>query len=918
MQGPMQSWPLTVDRILDHAAERNPEQEIVTAAASGAARRLSFAAFAQRVGELRAALARAGVRPGDVVDVIGANTARQLECWYAVIGLGAVCHPLSAGMSLSRTAALMRDGGAKVALVDADILERLEPVLLKQPKLERIIGLADAEEPLETRMQGAVSLEAFLEEGRGRAERPGLDEHAPAVLARTVGGSGPPKGVIWTHRACVLEAMAAQGADALAMTAQDVALVLAPFWRAAAWGMVFTGPLAGARLALPGAKTDPLSIRVLADREAATLIVASPAELQALHDQYRSESRRPNGLKRAMAVGAPCPPALVRAWRDSFGVEVRSAWGAVEIGGIGAAGPGVAGLRPCFGVELQVRGADGRMSPAGELGRLWARGPASVESETAADGFVDTGDFASLDAQGRVAWLGRADDQVQASGALAPAWPLESAAMEHPSTARAAAIDPVADHGEGGPVLLVERKPGAVAGKAEYLRFLGDRLGPRTPTDVLFVDGFPLDAAGRIDKRALRERLERVAQASPPAEPEPAPVPNDRGPEDETAPAPEPASIEPAPAIAELAAAAPALFQSEDAEDEPPEGPPEPVTDASDHPKEPPAELRSEPRPPATESADEAEPELRIAEAPPEAPPAEEPGLFIRLEPRSQPRRRRAPRAPGRRSAKEARAELFLNFTALLAVAPVLMILAGGLGVRFDLIDWRVGLNLLVFDLPSKLALVGLLGGVLALFAAATSGGGRYWLRALLSLLLPVAVMAAITWIRSVGESYPPVHDVATDWSDPIDFSPALIRARGPDAYPVEADPVVPQSAGVYMNRRVAEVNAETCADAQPVDLNLSLGQAYARARAAVIADGEQLVTDDPQAGRLEATAVDPWLGFKDDVAVRVRPGPKGARIDFRSSSRGGLWDFGSNCDRVARLVRAIGGGIPDQPAGDR
>jgi fatty-acyl-CoA synthase len=943
MQGPMQSWPLTIDRILDHAAATYPDAEIVTAvAAVGAPRRCSYASFAARVRALASALARNGVRSGDVIDLIGVNSTRQLEAWYAVTALGAVCHPLSPSLPPGRMAALMRDGGARVALMDPDLIAKLEPVLLKLPKLERVVALAEPGEPLETRMQGVVSLEAFLGEGRSELPRGGPDEHASAVLARTVGGSAPPKGVVWTHRTCVLQAMAIQAAPALALAPDDVVLLLSPFWRAAGWGMLFAAPLAGARLALPGARTDAQSLRILADREAATVIVASPPDLQALLEQLRSEGRRPNGLKRIIAVGAPCPPALVRAWRDSFGIEVRTAWGAVEIGGIAAAAPGVVGLRPCFGAQLEVRGVDGRPAAPDAVGRLWARGPASVEAAVAEDGLVDTGDLASLDGQGRLTWLGRADDELQSRGVSDPAWPLEAAVLEHPSTAKAAAIDPPAGIDAEGPVVLVERRTGAVTGKAEYLRFLGDRLGPRSPAEVLFVDGFPLDAAGRIDKRVLRERLERLTAPTPPLAPQPTPESVSEADDLEPAyaahePEPEPVRAEPALVIAEAAAPAAALFQPEPEpalthappkpepasapapvlahapdpaahEIAPPAPEPEPAAlEAAPHPYAP----EPEPLPPAPEPVPE--PELHLVQAPAEAAAVvEEPGLFIRLEPHPAPKRRERQV----RTKAETRAGAFLILTVLLALAPILMIAAGVLGVQFDLIDWRIGPDALVFDLPFKLALVGILGGVFAIFAAATSGTRRYWPMAILSLVLPIAVLAGLAWVRSAGESYPPVHDVSTDWADPVAFSPALLRARGPDAFPIETNPVVPPTAVTYMNRFVSEVNAETCPGAQGVDLPLPPVQAYALARAAVLAHGLELLSDNPRAGRLEATGTSPWFGFKEDLAVRVRPSTKGARVDLRSVSRTGLWDFGSNCNRVTRLVQAVEAGVPAYPGG--
>ncbi len=121
---------------------------------------------------------------------------------------------------------------------------------------------------------------------------------------------------------------------------------------------------------------------------------------------------------------------------------------------------------------------------------------------------------------------------------------------------------------------------------------------------------------------------------------------------------------------------------------------------------------------------------------------------------------------------------------------------------------------------------------------------------------------------------------------------------------------IVPADAGAYMNRRVADVNAETCPGARPVVVAVSPDQAYARAKQAVSDAGLRIVGDDAHDWRLEAVASSSWLGFKDDLAVRVTPDPKGARVDFRSISRNGQSDLGANCARVGRLVQAVESGV--------
>ena len=932
MQRPIQSSPLTVDRILRHAAGAYGQAEVVTAAPEGAPRRLGYAQLEARVHHLAGALAEGGVKPGDVVAVIGCATARQLEAWFAIMMTGAACHPINPGLPAEDTAALLRAHADKAVLIDPQLLAALEPSLLKLPQLERVIAMGEAGADLATRMHAVVSQDALLETaGRALAATP-AGEGDTALL---IHGAISAQASAWSHRTCVLRGLTASGPAGLALDDRETLLVLTPLWRASAAAALLAAITAGCKLVLPGVNGDVRQTRILADRETVTTVFGSPAELQALHDQFRAEDRRPIALKRAIATGAPCPQALVRAWRDSFGVEVLSAWGSAETAGIAAMGRPPAGLLPLLGIELELLDADGRPRPHDgiAIGRLAARGPLVVGAE--AVGPQDTGDLATIDAQGRVGLLGRADEQVIALGAQIPAWPLEAAALEHPATARAAAIDPPRGMAAEGPVLVVERKAGALAGKPDYLRFLGERLGGLSLGELLFVNGFPMDAAGRIDKAGLRLRLEQLMA---PAAAEALPVEIFAPP----APAPEPAALvvsaaeqaaaQPMTArtawgaepVAAAAAAAPVLFQEEP---EPPET--VPATEPDDAPAaeaEPadavaPPEPASEPEPsgatvmePAATPEPQAQPDPPVgmglgplrepAAALSAAPDEAERPMVLRLDSRPHHERRKASQRLGRTA-------LFVNLMALLALAPALMVLAGAVGVRFGLIDWRVGVGELMLDWPAKLALIAVLGGVFATFAAVTAGFRKYGLTAAFALVLPLATLAGVSWLKSVGDGYPPVHDVATDWTRPLAFSPALLRARGPDAFPVETDPFVPASAGAYMNRRVAEVNAETCPGAKPATLSLAPAEAYARAKAALQANGFSLFSDVPAEGQLEATAAGAWLGLKDDVAVRVTPDGSGSRVDVRSVSRSGPADYGANCRRVTELVRALSG----QPA---
>jgi fatty-acyl-CoA synthase len=222
-------------------------------------------------------------------------------------------------------------------------------------------------------------------------------------------------------------------------------------------------------------------------------------------------------------------------------------------------------------------------------------------------------------------------------------------------------------------------------------------------------------------------------------------------------------------------------------------------------------------------------------------------------------------------------------------------------------LDYAVG-TLATGWAPALAGLATVLGG-LALIAAVLVPPRRDIVTALLALAIAGGVLAGASQVRALAAANPPIHDVATDWSDPLLFGPALQASRGADADPVTADAKVqpqPQNPDLT-GTPIARVNALTCRGAAPLVLTTSVQGAYDKARAALLKEGATLVTENPAAGRLEASWITKWLKLKGDMLVRVKPDGAGARVDIRSVSRTGIADLGENCRRVTRLRAAIG-----------
>ena len=244
----------------------------------------------------------------------------------------------------------------------------------------------------------------------------------------------------------------------------------------------------------------------------------------------------------------------------------------------------------------------------------------------------------------------------------------------------------------------------------------------------------------------------------------------------------------------------------------------------------------------------------------------------------------------------------------VLALVAALALGFAGFGVHEDMFDLDYAVVVLATGWAPGLALVSGGLGVLAFLAAILVKPRRDRIASLLAVVVAALTYAGAMQVKAVAAASPPIHDVATDWSDPLMFGAAATAARGPSANVIEADPKVqaqPQNPDLT-GTRVADVNAHTCSAAAPVVLTESQQAAYDKARAAMLRDGLTLVTENPAGGRIEATATAKWLKLKGDVLVRIKPEGAGARIDIRSISRTGIRDLGENCRRVGRLRAMI------------
>ena len=533
MLGLMQEWPLLCHKIIDHAAIQHGGREVLSRSVEGSMHRTTYADVRTRSLRLAKRLAAEGVRPGDRVATMAWNTWRHLECWYGILGCGAVYHTLNPRLFRDQIAWIMRDAGDRLLFVDADLAPIVAEIALQVPSLERIVVLC-AESDLPEGLPDAVPYEDWLSEADDDFAWVPDDERMAAGMCYTSGTTGDPKGVVYSHRSNVLHAMAAALPDFLGLSSRDRLMPVVPFFHANGWSTAFSGPMTGATMVLPGPKLDGASIHQMLTDGRVTVTAAVPTVWSMLLDYLRRTGETLPNLERVVIGGSACPRSMAEAFERDYDVRVLHAWGMTEmspLGSFASAKPEKAGRdmqgwldvqetqgHPPFTVELKVTDDDGNDLPwdGRTFGRLKARGAAVARSYFGGrgnecfdgDGWFDTGDVAHIDADGYMRITDRAKDVVKSGGEWISTIELENLACAHPDVAEAAAIGVPHEKWGERPLLVVVPRAGASPTKEDVLSALEGRIAKWwMPDDVAFVDEIPHTATGKIQKTALRERF---------------------------------------------------------------------------------------------------------------------------------------------------------------------------------------------------------------------------------------------------------------------------------------------------------------------------------------------------------------------------------------------------------------------------
>jgi fatty-acyl-CoA synthase len=534
MFGLMQQQDLLISTLLVHAERHHGDQEVVSRRVEGDIHRCTYRQMAARARQLAKALQALGVTEGDRVATLAWNGYRHMELYYAVSGAGAVLHTLNPRLHPTQVVWIADHAEDQVLCFDLTFLPLVEAVAANLKTVKHFVLMSDrAHMPAESKIPGLLCYEDLLAAQDDQFQWPSFDENTASSLCYTSGTTGNPKGVLYSHRSTLLHAFAAAMPDALNCSGRDVILPVVPMFHVNAWSLPYVACMVGAKMVFPGAGLDGKSLYELFESERVTVSAGVPTVWQGLLAYVEANDLKFSTMNRTVIGGSACPPAMIRAFQHTYGVQVLHAWGMTEMSPLGTVGSfrnkhlamtddermalQAKQGQAIYGVDMKIVDPDGKELPwdGQTTGELLVKGPWIIDKyfkneggDPLVDGWFPTGDVANIDADGYMQITDRAKDVIKSGGEWIGSIDLENIAMAHPKVAMAACIAAKHPKWDERPLLVVVKKPNQDLTRDDMLGFFEGKIAKWwTPDDVVFVDAIPLGATGKMQKIKLREQF---------------------------------------------------------------------------------------------------------------------------------------------------------------------------------------------------------------------------------------------------------------------------------------------------------------------------------------------------------------------------------------------------------------------------
>ena len=530
MKSTMMQTPLNLSHFLERAGKLFGGQEIVSRMPDKSLHRYSYADFYRRARLLAEALTRSGLQPGDRVATLMWNHYAHFESYFGIIAAGGVLHTLNLRLSPEDIAYIANHAGDRFLIVD-DVLLPLFEQFRDKVDIERVIVVPLTGQPV---AEGMDDYEDFLGTASGEFEYPQMDENAPCAMCYTSGTTGRPKGVVYSHRSQVLHSLVQAMPDALDVSGHDVICPIVPMFHANAWGIPYVAAMLGVKMVFPGPHLHPEDVLPLLADEKVTLSLGVPTiwlpMVQLITENPGKWQLQP-GLSLTVG-GSAVPESMIRAY-DDLGVKVIQGWGMTETSPLATVSKITAQQEhldrdarfeaqsmqgyPLPLVDIRAIGDDGEIGWDGtSVGEVQVHGPWITGSyhdldvsgdNFSADGWLRTGDVASISELGFVKITDRTKDLIKSGGEWISSVDLENAIMGHPAVQEAAVIAVSHPKWAERPLAVIVPKPGQQLSETQIKAYLSEKFVKwMVPDAYAFVDAIPRTSTGKFLKTALREK----------------------------------------------------------------------------------------------------------------------------------------------------------------------------------------------------------------------------------------------------------------------------------------------------------------------------------------------------------------------------------------------------------------------------